>query len=123
MCWLDLEGVKYEHGKPAVPPQVVMDFCNNWFDRVGHAGFTPGIYVGFDPGLTASQLYYKLRVEHYWAAYNLNKDQYPLVRGVQMQQSRERTMPGTDFPYDPDVTKIDGKGGAPLVMAPESWLE
>jgi hypothetical protein len=121
--WLDLEGVKYLAGKPAVPASLIINYCNNWYTQVAKAGFTPGIYVGYNPGLNASELYYKLRFEHYWSAYNLDSEQYPAVRGVQMKQSRQRTMPGTDVDYDPDITSLDLKGGAPLVLAPEGWLE
>jgi hypothetical protein len=118
MCWLDLESVDTHS-----PAKAVIDYCNNWYTHVAKAGFTPGVYVGWQPGLDASQLYYKLRFEHYWAAYNLNRDQIPLVRGIQMQQAREVTLPGLDFPIDPNKTMTDEKGGLPLVLAPEGWLE
>jgi hypothetical protein len=112
--WCDLEGVKLH-----TDPRDVVQFCNNWHQQVGQAGFTPGLYVGYDPGLTASQLYYKLRFEHYWSAYNLNHDQFPLIRGVQMKQGLERELSG--IKYDPDTVQVDLLGGLPLMLVDSEW--
>jgi hypothetical protein len=49
-------------------------------------GYQPGIYVGYNAILNASQLYQRLKFQRYWSAYNLDKDQYPGTRGVCMQQ-------------------------------------
>lgn len=117
MCWLDLEGVA------DIPHQIIIDYCNNWWQEVGRRGFTPGIYVGWHARLSSDELYRRLKFEHYWAAYNLNKDQMPAVRGVQMKQGSGRPPAGVDFEIDTDVTSKDLKGGTPLVMAPEGWLE
>ena len=110
--WCDLEGVA--HGVPATE---TIAFCNNWIDQVGHAGFTPGLYVGFDCGLTAIDLYAHLRFEHYWNAYNGNVT--PVVRGFQMQQHTQQTLAGITF--DPNTVKKDALGMLPLILAPEGW--
>lgn len=117
MCWLDLENVA------RVPREIIISYCNNWYTAVARVGYTPGLYVGYDARLTPDELYRRLRFEHYWAAYNLNADQHPSVRGVQMKQHRETHIPGIAYPIDPDTVAHDHKGGAPLVMAPADWLE
>lgn len=117
MCWLDLENVA------KVPPQIVIDYCNRWYDAVARVGYTPGLYVGYESRLTPDQLYHRLKVEHFWSAYNLNDDEHPAVRGVQMKQHRETEVAGIAYKIDPDTTSLDHKGGAPLVMAPADWLE
>lgn len=114
MIWCDLEGVDLH-----TDHRDVISFCNNWLDQVGHAGFTPGLYVGFDPGLTADELYSRLRFEHYWSAYNLNRDQFPATRGVQMKQGIERVFSGVR--YDPDTIQRDALGGLPLMAVDMEW--
>lgn len=112
--WCDLEGVKR-----GVDPRDTLQFLNNWHNQVGSAGYTPGLYVGYDPGLTASQLYRNLYFEHYWSAYNLNKDQFPITRGVQMKQEEEQVLAGVRF--DPDYIEADKLGGLPLMLADAEW--
>lgn len=112
--WLDLEGVA-----PKADARDVIAYCNEWHQAVGELGFTPGIYVGFSPILNGDQLYRRLRFEHYWAAYNLNKDQHPAVRDVQMIQGLEKTLGG--ITYDPDEIKADKLGGLPLMMVDNEW--
>jgi hypothetical protein len=114
MIWLDLEGVN-RHAKP----DDVVAYCNNWFNRVGYQGFTPGVYVGYDAGLDASALYQKLRFEHYWSAYNLDHDKYPAKRGVQMKQHVEQSLTGVKF--DPDEVQADNFGGLPLMHVDNEW--
>lgn len=116
--WCDLEGVSiYSH------PTDVIAYCNAWYDSVAFAGYVPGLYVGFNAGLTGDLLYHKLKFSHYWAAYNLNKKYYPAVRGVQMQQlsypAPTNRVHGVDFEYDEDVIKADTKGGSPLLLLPK----
>lgn len=120
MVWCDLEGVA-----PGTPPEMVIDYCNQWHAAVAGAGFLPGLYVGWHAGLTGHQLYEALRFTHYWAAYNLNANQYPVTRGAQMQQ-KARTVHdevvGVGIPdFDVDVTRADALGGLPVVLAPEGW--
>lgn len=114
MLWCDLEGVRL-----GIDPRDVIAFCNNWHHEVASAGFTPGLYVGFNAGLTGSQLYYKLKFEHYWSAYNLNADRFPAVRGVQMRQGVEKILGG--IRYDPDIVHPDLKGGLPLMLVDNEW--
>src|SRR6266704_2047751 len=98
--WCDLEGVEV-----GTPSQTTIDYCNRWHGAVSAAGYVPGLYVGYRAGLTPLQLYRSLRFTHYWGAYNLNVDQYPAVRGLQMKQirpARKDVVPnfGIDFQID-----------------------
>jgi hypothetical protein len=114
MVWCDLEGVKL---KPDERDTIA--FLNYWLDQVGHAGFTPGLYVGYNSNLTADELYHRLRFSHYWSAYNLNADQFPAVRGVQMKQGTEITRHGVKI--DPDTIRRDALGGLPLMHVDNEW--
>lgn len=116
MLWLDLEGVR----KP-VPEVLVIDYCNRWYRMVAGFGYTPGLYVGYDPGISAENLYWRLRFEHYWRAYNLNGDQYPVVRGFQMLQTTSAAPKGVPYSIDRNDILRDHKGGLPLVCAPDEW--
>lgn len=120
MVWLDLEGVA-----PGTSPDTVIAYCNQWHAAVAGAGFLPGLYIGWHSGLTKHQLYEGLRFTHYWAAYNLNVDQYPVVRGVQMQQRARKTddeVVGSGIPdFDVNLVKRDALGGLPVMLAPELW--
>lgn len=116
--WLDLEGVAV-----GVPDEQVIRYCNIWYDRVAAVGYQPGIYVGWHAGLTADQLYRRLKFSRYWAAYNLNVDQYPAVRGICMKQ-REPTVEesrAVTFPIDGNTIKADKKGDLPTLFAPQEW--
>jgi hypothetical protein len=118
--WCDLEGVA-----AGVPAERVIEYCNEWHAHVARAGFVPGLYVGFGAGLDADQLYWKLRFTHYWGAYNLNRDQEPKVRGLQMKQSVpsvQQRVPGYDFEFQFDKIAADRLGGLPTMLGPESWL-
>jgi hypothetical protein len=83
------------------------------------------LYVGYHAGLTPTQLYRSLRFTHYWGAYNLNSDQYPAVRGLQMRQSRRTSnlavSSGIDFQVD--TIRADALGGHPTLLAPAGWPE
>ena len=119
--WCDLEGV--DVGTPA---QTTADYCNRWHAAVSAAGYVPGLYVGYHAGLTPLQLYRSLRFTHYWGAYNLNADQYPAVRGLQMNQSRRKpgdspSELGLDFQVD--RVSADALGGRPPPLALEGWPE
>lgn len=114
--WCDLEGVK-----PGVLSENVIDFLNQWWDQVAAAGYLPGLYVGWRPGITAQQLYSNTKFQYFWAAYNLNGDQYPATRGVCMQQGVEQTLAGIKF--DPDTVMADRLGNLPSFLAPEGWPE
>lgn len=110
MVACDLEGVR--RGTPAID---VADYCNAWHAQVARAGFTPLLYVGYDPGLTATELYYHLRFTRYWSALNLNRDLYPAVRGVQLRQLEESQA------IDGDVVQTDKLGSRPIFLAREGW--
>ena len=86
----------------------------------------PGLYVGWHAGLNRTQLYRALRFTHYWGAYNLNSDQAPAVRGLQMKQAESKPLdhvPNFDFLFQTDLIRADALGGRATVIAPESWLE
>jgi len=119
--WCDLEGVA-----PGTASQRVIDYCNAWHTAVSRAGYVPGLYVGYRAALTPSQLYRALKFTHYWGAYNLNADQYPAVRGVQMKQLRARSsdrVPGFGLDFQTDRVRADALGGRPTVLALEGWPE
>jgi hypothetical protein len=117
MLWCDLEGVA--EGTPA---DDVVAYVNGWYDVVSTAGYLPGLYIGWHAGLDADALYRRLRMQHYWAAYNLNSDELPAVRGVQMHQwavtpeTRAKDVPnGITFPFQVDTVLADKLGGLPAL--------
>lgn len=119
--WCDLEGVKV-----GTPRQRVIDYCNRWHTGVASAGYVPGLYVGYHPGLTSTQLYLKLRFSHYWGSFNLNSDQFPAVRGLQMKQSIRRSediVSGVQLDFQVDRVSADRLGGRPTLLALEGWPE
>ena len=119
--WCDLEGVAR-----GTPSQRVIDYCNRWHSAVASAGYVPGIYVGWHAGLTRLQLYKALRFTHYWGAYNLNADQYPAVRGLQMKQSVRKPgdLPqGVSLAFQTDRVSADALGGRPTLLALDGWPE
>ena len=115
--WCDLEGVKR-----GVAAEEVVAYCNEWHRHVTDAGYHAGLYVGDSCGLTATQLYRRLRFDAYWSAYNLNRDEYPAVRGVQMRQkvaTLEDLVVGlTNETMDVDVIHADALGGTPTLLLP-----
>jgi len=119
--WCDLEGVA-----PGTPAQSVIDYCNRWHVAVTSAGYVAGLYVRYRCGLTPTQLYRALRFTHYWSAYNLNADQYPAVRGVQMSQLRAGKgdfVAGQSNDFQVDKISADKLGGRPTLLALEGWPE
>lgn len=119
--WCDLEGVA-----PGTPANAVVAYCNQWHSAVAREGFVPGLYVGWHAGLNATQLYRTLRFTHYWGAYNLNADDAPSVRGVQMRQQVRRPVDvpvGVHIAFQTDVVRTDRLGGAPTLLAPDGWGE
>lgn len=111
--WLDLEGVSL-----MATADLVASYCNRWHDRVTAAGYEGGVYVGWHCGLTADQLYRRLRAARFWAAFNLNADQRPAMRGVCMQQSAGQPPAGVPFPIDINTVTGDRLGGLPTLAAP-----
>jgi hypothetical protein len=119
--WCDLEGVAVE-----TPAQDIIDYCDQWHSVVASAGFVPGLYVGYHAGLNASQLYRSLRFTHYWAAYNLDADEAPAVRGVQMRQAVPKNLDrveGVALEYQVDSIRADALGGLPTLVGPDGWNE
>jgi hypothetical protein len=114
--WCDLEGVV-----SGANASDVIGYCNAWYDAVAAAGYVPGLYVGYAPGLTAEEIYGALRFQHYWGAYNLDSDQVPATRGLQLKQHRSTggTVAGiTTEWYDDDETMTDALGGQVLWLHP-----
>jgi hypothetical protein len=119
--WCDLEGVK-----AGTPARNVIDYCNQWHSAVIGAGYVPGLYVGYHAGLTPMQLYRSLRFTHYWGAYNLNADQYPAVRGLQMKQAQPQpddSLTGLGLNFPEDRVSADALGGQPTLLALDGWPE
>ena len=109
--WLDLEGVGVD-----VNASIVIEYCNNWYDKVVLAGYKPGLYVGWRAGLSATRLYKDLKFALYWGAYNLNKDQFPITRGLCMKQSLPRLVESLDIPtinFNKDLVFADLLGSLP----------
>ena len=118
--WCDLEGVAL-----GTPARQIIEYCNHWYAIVAHAGYVPGLYVGFRCGLTSAQLYHALRFKHYWGAYNISIDEEPAVRGVQMKQTipaGHDLVHGADIPFQVDILHIDALGGRPSLMGVDDWL-
>jgi hypothetical protein len=97
--WLDLEGVA-----SGTSSQAVIDYCNNWYDAVANAGFTPGLYVGANSGLTGDQLA-SLKFKHFWKSLS----DVPSIpgRGYEMVQS-------AGDGKDDDVTHNDEQGDSAI---------
>lgn len=116
MVWCDLEGVA-----GGTSHRMVIDYCNRWYGEVATAGYRPGLYVGWHCGLTPAELYRELRFTHYWSAYNLNGDEMPSVRGVQMRQGEptlEDVPAGVAIGFDTNVVRADKLGGLPSALMP-----
>jgi hypothetical protein len=114
--WLDLEAVA-----PKTPRDMILAYCNTWSRIIRSSGYQPGLYVGWHCGLTPRQLFQNLSISRYWAAYNLNKDEYPAVRGVCMRQhaALHANKPiGIDFEIDTNTVHADALGGLPSFDAP-----
>ncbi len=111
--WCDLEGVA-----SGVPSSDVDAYCRAWYAAVAGAGYVPGLYVGWSPGLNPNQLW-QLPFQHYWRSYNLNDDQVPARRGTQLRQKSQSVLPGLDpSTFDEDVVTGDALGGVPVWLAP-----
>lgn len=114
--WCDLEEVN----KGSTPADVVA-YCNAWYDAVRRAGYDPGLYVGYGCGLSADDLYRRLRFTRYWSAYNLDGPDYPAVRGVQMRQHAATLadrVAGVPFEFDVNTIAPDAMGDSPVLMLP-----
>jgi hypothetical protein len=113
--WCDLESVS-----TSSPASDVIAYCNAWYDGVAAAGYVPGIYIGYEPGLTGTQLYNDLKFSAYWAAYNVDGVSTPHPRGWQLVQSEGHGTIGgiSTEAYDADTTQTDAEGGQALWLQP-----
>lgn len=113
--WCDLESVD-----TSTPAADVIAYCNAWYGAVAAAGYVPGLYVGYQPGLTGEQLYTALRFQHFWAAYNVDGVSTPHPRGWQLVQSEGSGTVGgiTTETYDADTTRVDDAGGQVVWLQP-----
>lgn len=108
--WLDLEGVAtYATAADAIA------YCNAWAARVDAAGFISGLYVGAQQPLSADDLYWRLRVKHYWRS--ASRVPEVSLRGYQLIQAIAPS-PVAGLALDRDVTMADGFGGVPIWLAP-----
>lgn len=103
--WLDLEEVA-----SGTPSSDTINYCNNWFEEVQSSGYVPGLYVGYNCGLSSDQLYKDLKFKSYWKAYNY--DDGVSVRGFQLIQETQKTLNGITF--DPNRCEADNLGGLPI---------
>jgi len=101
--WCDLEGIA-----SGTAAQIVIDYCNAWFDAVKASGYVPGLYVGSQCILDERQLF-QLKFQHYWRSLsnvpNISK------RGYQMIQLFPADVPINGLKVDIDVAQDDYKGG------------
>lgn len=112
--WCDLEEVSSESTATEI-----IDFCNAWHDAASAVGYRPGLYVGWNCGLTPDELYHRLRFRAYWSAYNLARVDEPAVRGVQLRQRAARArdrVPGIPFDFDVNTVIQDALGDTPRFM-------
>jgi Domain of unknown function (DUF1906) len=105
--WLDLEMVK-----PGTPIADIIEYCIEWYNAVSAAGYIPGLYVGYQAGLTPDELYSKLPFKAYWKAYNY--DDGVSTRGFTMIQHTQKEIAG--IMVDPDTIQTDILGGLPFLL-------
>jgi hypothetical protein len=111
--WLDLEGVNH-----VAAAADVIAYCNAWHAEVAGAGYEPGIYVGASAILTGDQLFWRLKVKHYWKS-GSNVPAIP-QRGYQMVQHIAVGDTVAGVAIDRNVTMTDAFGGTVLWLAPET---
>jgi len=106
MVWLDLEGVS-----TAALAGDVIAYCQSWYQGVAAGGYVPGIYIGWQPGLSGQQIY-DLPFQHYWGGYNVDGDATPSCGWCLKQwPGSGGTVAGIEVDdYDDDFTMTDAKG-------------
>src|SRR5437016_4716322 len=112
------DGVKGFDANRVITPDVADKFFAHGYRFC--VRYVPGLYVGFRCGLTPAELYRALRFTHYWGAYNLNSDEAPAVRGLQMKQSSPKALDavaGCAFEFQVDTVRGDALGGHPTLIA------
>ena len=104
--WCDLEGIA-----STFSADVVVSYCNAWYDAVSESGYVPGLYVGAAAVLTGEQLYYELKFQHYWKSASSVPN--VAVRGYQLiQAGPDTTADGVEI--DTAATQTDRSGGQVL---------
>lgn len=106
--WLDLEEV---HASST--SQDIIDYCHAWFNSIEEEGWIPGIYIGWQVGLSDRQLY-DLPFQHYWKSYNC--DQSIPTRSWQIVQHTQNSLNGIAF--DPNTIQKDNLGDLPIWLSP-----
>ena len=84
---------------------------NTWADTISAAGFTPGLYVGANCGMTAEELY-QLRVTRYWRSMSLVPT--PQCGFVMSQLYPTTTVAGVGV--DIDVPQQDWQGRTTMMI-------
>jgi len=115
IIYLDLEDVNIEYRNRK---QDIIDYCNAWYEEVKAAGYTPGIYIGFNCFLSSSQLYGSLKFQHYWKSLSSVPD--IARRGYEMIQSAGGMVNGIQI--DNNVVTGDNLGNRPIFMEAEKKL-
>lgn len=106
--FLDLEEVAL-----GTPTSDTINYCQSWFAAVQAAGYVPGLYVGYNCGLSPDQLYKDLSFKHYWKAYNY--DDGVSVRGFQLIQHSQQSL--NKVIYDPNTLQADNLGDLPMWLS------
>lgn len=108
-AWLDLEMVK-----PGTPIADTIGYATEWWSAVNAAGYNPGLYCGYQPGLSSDELYRNLPFQFYWRSYNY--DDGVTTRGYCLVQHPQQTIAGLQV--DPDTVQADNLGGLPMFLYP-----
>jgi hypothetical protein len=106
--WLDLEGVA--SGTAAA---IIQDYCNAWYDQVSAAGYVPGIYIGANCGLSATQIT-GLRFRYFWQS---GSTVPAISTGYCMRQSISSSYMIDGVAYDLDTIQADEYGQTPIWLA------
>lgn len=109
--WVDLEEILN-----STPAEDVIAYCNAWADAVTTAGYVPGVYVGANCILSGDDLFWRLKVKHYWKSGSLVPE-IPL-RGYQMVQRIVAGDVVAGIEIDRNLTMTDQLGGSVLWLAP-----
>ncbi len=111
ILWVDLEGVA-----SGTPASTTTAYCQAWADQVSAAGYVPGVYIGANTGLSASEIE-ALPFDYYWQSGSsvpaLNQTGYCMVQSI----SSSYIVDGVA--YDLDVVQTDLDGKTPVWLAPK----
>lgn len=107
--WLDLEGVA-----SGVAPSAIEDYCAAWYQQVAAGGYVPGMYVGANCGLSATQIT-ATPFRYFWQS---GSKVPALSTGYCMVQTINSNYVLSGVAYDHDVTQADTAGHTPLWLAP-----